>query len=80
MKLNIFPHKLTKGEAGLQTAWTLLRRFIPSRFLHVLIGHAIELSRLNFVMTSKGQCITYWQPGLTKEDSPQGNKTLWSFQ
>ena len=35
-KLEHLPHKLTKGEAGRQTALGLLRRTGPSRFLHVL--------------------------------------------
>ena len=33
-----------KGEAGLQTAWGLLRRTVPSRFLHVLRGHAVDVT------------------------------------
>ena len=43
-KLERVPHKLVRGEAGLQTAWGLLRRTIPSRFLHVLRGHAVEVT------------------------------------
>ena len=42
-KLEHLPHKLVKGEAGLQTAWGLLRRTVPSRFLHVLRGHAVAV-------------------------------------
>ena len=41
-KLEHLPHKLVKGEAGLQTAWGLLTRTVPSRFLHVLRGHAVD--------------------------------------
>ena len=37
-------HKLVKGEAGLQTAWGLLRRTIPSRFLHGPRGHAVDVT------------------------------------
>ena len=51
-KLEHLPHKLVKGEAGLQTAWGLLRRTIPSRFLHVLRGHAVDITA-DFVMTSR---------------------------
>ena len=43
-KLEHLPHKLVKDEAGLQTAWGLLRRTIPSRFLHVLRGHAVDIT------------------------------------
>ena len=43
-KLEHLPHKLVKGEAGLQTAWGLLRRTTPSRFLHVLRGHAVDIT------------------------------------
>ena len=43
-KLEHLPHKLIKGEAGLQTAWGLLRRTVPSRFLHVLRGHAVDIT------------------------------------
>ena len=43
-KLEHLPHKLVKGEAGLQTAWGLLRCIVPSRFLHVLRGHAVEIT------------------------------------
>ena len=43
-KLEHLPHKLVRGEAGLQTAWGLLRRTIPSRFLHVLRGHAVDIT------------------------------------
>ena len=43
-KLEHLPHKLVKGEAGLQTAWGLLGRTVPSRFLHVLTGHAVDIT------------------------------------
>ena len=43
-KLEHLPHKLVKGEAGLQTAWGLLRHTIPSRILHVLRGHAVDIT------------------------------------
>ena len=43
-KLEHLPHKLVKGEAGLQTAWGLLRRTVPIRFLHVLRGHAVDIT------------------------------------
>ena len=43
-KLEHLPHKLVKGEAGLQTAWGLLRRTVPSRFLHVPRGHAVDVT------------------------------------
>ena len=43
-KLEHLPSKLVKGEAGLQIAWGLLRRTIPSRFLHVLRGHAVDIT------------------------------------
>ena len=43
-KLEHLPHKLDKGEAGLQTAWSLLRRTVPSRFLHVQRGHAVDIT------------------------------------
>ena len=33
-----------KGEAGLQIAWGLLRRTVPSRFLHVLRGHVVDVT------------------------------------
>ena len=51
-KLEHLPHKLVKGEAGLQTAWGLLRRTVPSRFLHVLRGHAVDITAES-VMTSR---------------------------
>ena len=43
-KLEHLPHKLVRGEAGLQNAWGLLRRTIPSRYLHALRGHAGEVT------------------------------------
>ena len=43
-KVEHLPHTLVGGEAGLQTAWGLLRRTVPSRFLHVLRGHAVEIT------------------------------------
>ena len=36
-KLEHLPHKLVKAEAGLRTAWGLLR-------LHVLRGHAVDIT------------------------------------
>ena len=43
-KLEHLPHKFVKGEAGLQIAWGLFRRTVPSRFLHVLRGHAVDIT------------------------------------
>ena len=43
-KLKHLPHKLVRGEAGLQTAWGFLRLTIPSRFLRVLRGRAVEVT------------------------------------
>ena len=43
-KLEHLPHKLVKGEVGLQIAWGFLRRTVPSRFLHVLRGSAVEVT------------------------------------
>ena len=43
-KLTHLAHKLMKGEAGLQTACGLLRCTVPSRFLHVLRIHAVDVT------------------------------------
>ena len=45
-KLEHLPHKLVKGEAGLRNLpGTLALSAIPSHFLHVLRGHAVESLR-----------------------------------